>query len=676
MRAVAVLMVFVFHAARPALPGGFIGVDVFFVLSGYLITRILITRAEQTGRVGFVDFYARRVRRLMPAVILLVLGITLREAVWGSILELATRIREALAALFYYANWNLIAQADEYFLEGAAPSPLRHTWSLSVEEQFYVMWPLVLMATLAWAKSRRARIIAVGGLVVVSAVAMGVLFDPAYVTRAYYGTDARIQQPLMGALLAFWWHGREVPGWLRRTGPWFATAGLVALVVVASLISGDSVFYYLGGSTLIAVLTALVIAGVEARPDSHISRGLGWSPLRDLGKISYGYYLWHWPVILWITAPTGADFFTRRVVNLTQALVTLALAVTSYVLVETPIRERRWAFALLGSRATIAAGVACLGLTAGITAAALWPTAAGTANGQDVRAANTEAGPDDTTTRLSQAARDEIAAAAIADPSVHACPDQPEPCLRVQGVGNDPVTLVLVGDSTAQHYDPGLQLLAEDHGFTYVQAAIGGCPLGHRLIATGIDGQLHKPSNYMCYEVLPGLYQSIVDDWDPDIILATSYNETSRHIGAEGSVVETGTSQHLADTEDGLRQAISTLTRRGATLVFIDILPGGVGVACLDAGGPEDAACNREVARESREMPYNTLFGRLAADLEQVEHISLADKVCPADNCPLMIDGVVVRYDGGHLTGTESRLLAPTILDRLAQVGVQLGGST
>jgi peptidoglycan/LPS O-acetylase OafA/YrhL len=141
LRGIAVLLVFVFHAARPGLPGGFIGVDIFFVLSGYLITRILLTQHATAGKIRISDFYARRIRRLMPAVILVVLVVVVREAVWGDIIETATRLRDAVATLFYVENWNLIHQADQYFEASLSPSPLRHAWSLSIEEQFYLASP-------------------------------------------------------------------------------------------------------------------------------------------------------------------------------------------------------------------------------------------------------------------------------------------------------------------------------------------------------------------------------------------------------------------------------------------------------------------------------------------------------------------------------------------------------
>jgi hypothetical protein len=232
--------------------------------------------------------------------------------------------------------------------------------------------------------------------------------------------------------------------------------------------------------------------------------------------------------------------------------------------------------------------------------------------------------------------------------------------------------MVLIGDPTAQSYDPALKELARIYGFRYVQAAVGGCPISHRLIATGIDGELHKASNFMCYEKLPGIYEKVVDEYRPTLIIATSWNETNQHV-EDGRLLEKGTPEHLAAVEQALRESVRDLTSTGAQLVFIDVLPPGNSVDCLKNGGPTSSACVRPVTTGSGEAPYNELFGRLAAELGPVvARITLSDIICPDGFCPLMIDGMVMRYDGGHLTSAASRYLAPTLSDRLLEVGVDL----
>ena len=326
---------FVFHAARPGLPGGFIGVDVFFVLSGYLITRILINEHEANGHVRIARFYSRRVRRLMPAVVVLVAVVATREALYGEVLVLGARLRDSIATLFYFMNWNLIWQADQYFLEATSASPLRHAWSLSIEEQFYLIWPVALIGILALVRRNPKRaIIVVAALAAISALLMAVLYEPTVVDRAYYGTDTRVHQPLIGAALALAIARRSESDRIGRfaTGMWAAVAmgGTALIIVGARVLSGSSPAYYLGGSLAVAVATAVVILGLERAPESLVAKVFSWNPLKQLGRISYGVYLWHWPVILWLAVPEGFGFLERRVMNLAQFGLTVTIATASY----------------------------------------------------------------------------------------------------------------------------------------------------------------------------------------------------------------------------------------------------------------------------------------------------------------------------------------------------------
>lgn len=640
-------MVFVFHAARPGLPGGFLGVDIFFVLSGFLITSILMSRIDATGSLGLGDFYARRFRRLMPAAILLVVGVALYEATWGSALELATRRREALTTLFYVANWNLISQSDDYFLEASVRSPLRHTWSLAVEEQFYLVWPLVLLALVRLVRRPALRSTVVLLCVAASAAAMAIRYDPTYVTRAYYGTDARIHQPLVGSALAIVLHAWGLPQWAHRFGRLMAIAALACLVAASAIVEGDDAFYYRGGSLALALVCAVLIAGLEAAPASPVGWLLSRKPFVELGRISYGFYLWHWPVIVWISAPDEAGFLDRRLVNVAQLALTLGLALASFHIVERPIREGRRLFGRFGTTPTLAIGAVSL-LAASVVSLGLL--------------------------QAPTSADGDIARAALADRSVQECPEDPQPCVKVVGRGTDPLTVALVGDSTAQSYDPALQALARRLGFRYVHAAVGGCPIGHRLIASGIEGELHKPSNFTCFEESPAIYDTIVGQWDPDIILATSLNEANQHIkGGSGSeVVVAGSPEYVRDTRLALDRAVEQLTTGGAQLVFIELLPRGVGVDCLEVGGPNDPSCTVGVDPNTTISIVNRIFHQIARTTPGVETVSVTDRVCPRDLCPLLIEGVVARYDGTHYTATMSRRLAPVLQRRLARVGVEL----
>lgn len=647
LRAVAVLMVFVFHAAPEALPGGFIGVDVFFVLSGYLITSILLVQSDGDG-IRLADFYRRRLQRLLPAAFAVILTVIAAESIWGSVLELGNRRREALATVFYVANWNLIGQADDYFAEALDPSPLRHMWSLAIEEQFYLVWPIVLVLALKLVGPRRSLLT---GIVVVaiatSAALMTLQYTPLETSRLYYGTDTRLFQPLAGALLALLLHNRGVPSRVQRSvsgrsiGLVVAVSSLAGIVGLAIVLSGAGSAYFQVGAIGVTLLTATLILSTET--PNHLSAWLETRPLVRLGEISYGFYLWHWPIILWLAPPDGAGFADRRLVNLLQLAATMAVALASHRFLETPIRRQRNA-----STVRVAAfGALSMSIVAVGAFALLDPT-------------------------LSSDPAQPVSAAAAQDRSFEPCPDNPRPCVKVEGASEESPTVVLIGDSTAQAYDPALKVLAETYGFRYVQAAVGGCPIGNVLLATGRDGELHKQSNFMCFEETPSIYEEVLERWNPDLILFTSSNDVSQMV-VDGELLQTGSPEHLARAEEAIRDAVSELTAQGARAAFIEILPPGPGVTCLERDEPNVGTCTRDVDQPSQADAYNEIYRQVALDNDAVAGVlELRDLVCPDAACPLAIDGVVVRYDGGHFTATWSASLATVLDERLRVLGVEL----
>jgi peptidoglycan/LPS O-acetylase OafA/YrhL len=373
LRAVAVASAIVFHFLSRAAKGGYLGVDVFFVLSGYLITSLLLVEWDRTGRIDLRAFWARRARRLLPALFLVLMAV----AVWSAFAleprEL-TRIRsEGLWTLFYGANWYLIHGGEAYFHRFSDPSPFFHTWSLAVEEQFYLLWPLIMFACLRISRGKpRALVVVAVVISVVSVLLMALLYVPTDHVRAYEGTDVRAHQLLIGALLAVAL-SRDT---IRRRVDRFAPA---VLGFVAALACGAAVlflpgpetnrFLYWGGSGLFALAVAAVIAAAVAPGRSPIKSFLALPPLVWVGRISYGLYLWHVPVKVAVshahTGLPGPELFLLRVVT------TLGLATLSFYLVEQPIRR-----GAIGARlARVATPVAI----AGVTTALIIATAAGTA---------------------------------------------------------------------------------------------------------------------------------------------------------------------------------------------------------------------------------------------------------------------------------------------------------
>lgn len=342
MRALAVIAVVLFHSPLAVAPGGFLGVEVFFVISGYIITRALLAEREQRGRVSIARFWARRARRLLPALFLLLAGVTAWSALFAPG-ELAGLRRDIGAALVYVTNWDLIAAGENYFATWERPSLLRHLWSLAVEEQFYLLWPPLLMGALAFGR-RRVALALIGAGAAASAIAMAALHDPGGgVARIYYGTDTRASGLLIGAALAFVWSAPAAVargrGRAAAEGTGLALLGgaaLGALTAFTLLLDGGAAFLYRGGFALTGLATAaLIVAATHGR--SPFARLLALPPLPWLGLRSYGIYLWHWPVMALsrpgVDVPVdGAALFAL------QAALTLALAEASYRWVELPIR--------------------------------------------------------------------------------------------------------------------------------------------------------------------------------------------------------------------------------------------------------------------------------------------------------------------------------------------------
>ncbi len=343
LRGLAVAGVVAFHLER--LQGGFLGVDLFFTLSGYLITRLLLLEHESTGRIALGAFWSRRAWRLLPALYLLLGALAVYAALFARPDELDGIRGPGVASLVFIANWWFIGTGNGYWDIFAAPSPLEHVWSLAIEQQFYVVWPLLvaplLVAPVLGAGRGLSRLLAVTvALAVASTVLLGALAADD-VSRAYFGSMARSSSILVGAALAVVVHrgDRWVGAFARsRVAPWAAAAagGLLAwswVTVNGALDLG----WYRGGFLLHAVAVAVLIAVLTNRPEGPASRLLSVWPIRGLGVVSYGFYLWHWPVIVILdgerTGLSGASLLFTRLA------VAMAATLASYFLLERPARQ-------------------------------------------------------------------------------------------------------------------------------------------------------------------------------------------------------------------------------------------------------------------------------------------------------------------------------------------------
>ena len=359
IRAIAILGVLLYHADLDWLPGGFLGVDVFFVLSGFLITSLILEQFDRTGHLDFGRFYLGRARRLLPALMLLlaVCGVLVATIYRDAAFQFA---RDALASVFYVNNWHYIFSEQSYFEFIGRPPLLQHLWSLAVEEQFYLVWPAIAYLVVRRLGRRGVSAVAVG-LAIASTLWMAVLAaangypelaDP---SRAYFGTDSHAMGLLVGAALATIWR----PGRVRTSVPPMArgvllTAGIGAIVAIAafySLVGEYTPWLYRGGFLLLAMVVALLIVAAS-HPALPLGRALGSQPWRYIGQRSYGLYLWHWPVFL-VTRPgldTPLDGIALFVVRMA---LTFGIAELSFRFVEMPIRRGaidRWVQRLRASR--------------------------------------------------------------------------------------------------------------------------------------------------------------------------------------------------------------------------------------------------------------------------------------------------------------------------------------
>jgi peptidoglycan/LPS O-acetylase OafA/YrhL len=337
LRGLALLGVLLFHA-NGALPGGYLGVDLFFVLSGFLITSLLLAEHRQTGRIGLSSFWARRARRLFPALLSLMPAIAIYGRFFAKPDELAGLRADALATLGYVANWRAILSHKSYWELFLAPSPLEHTWSLAIEEQFYVVWPLLVVLLLRRGTGRAVLVFALA-LIAVSVTAMIALFDPEQTSRAYLGTDTRAAGLLIGAALATVVSpNTSLPSRAVRPLDLMGAIAAVGLGAAWWKLSGDTPFLYHGGFWLTELAAVVLIVCSTIGPRSLVARILSFRLLTLLGTISYGVYLWHWPINVFLT-PERVHVHGLWL-HILHFAVTLAIACVSYRFIERPIRVR------------------------------------------------------------------------------------------------------------------------------------------------------------------------------------------------------------------------------------------------------------------------------------------------------------------------------------------------
>ncbi|MCW2689252.1 MAG: putative transrane acyltransferase [Mycobacterium sp.] len=640
LRAVGVALVLAEHGGIPGLSGGFIGVDIFFVLSGFLITSLLLDELGRTGRIGVAQFWTRRARRLLPALLVMVLAVGFARELFSS--DAVEGLRDdAVAAFLWVANWRFVAQRTDYFTQGGAPSPLQHTWSLGVEEQYYLLWPLVLIVVailLGVAAKRRGAVATVGavrlavvvlaaGGALASAVAAIMLASGASFDRVYFGTDTRAQALLAGAaasaLLVRDWPSLTVgwsvirSRWGRRVARVLPVIGLAVLAAVAHCATGSREEFRGGLLIVVAVAAVAVIAPVALDQAGAVARVLAWRPLVWLGAISYGVYLWHWPIFLAIngerTGCSGLPLFVVRCV------ATLAVAAVSWWVIERPIQGWRPVLVrvLPLAGATVATAVAVTVLVVPVGAG---PGAAGVS----------DLPPD-------------VSSAAVVMPSPPVETLRPVSAARPDTLR--PHTISVFGDSTAWTL---MRYLPPTPGFNFVDRTTIGCGIVRGGPYRSIGQTLDQKSE--C-ETWPSRWSERIAYDRPDVaLLIIGRWEVVDRVN-EGRWTHIGDPEFDAYMTGELQRALAILGSTRARVV--------VATAPYNRGGEKPDGSLYPEDQPKRVDQWNALLRSAIGQRPNVSLLDLNKKLCPGGVYTAKVDGVRLRSDGIHLTPDGAKWLTP-----------------
>ncbi|MDQ1476208.1 MAG: hypothetical protein QOE62_1437 [Actinomycetota bacterium] len=608
LRAIAVAAVIVFHFAPTVLPAGFLGVDVFFVVSGFLISRLVVREIERSGTVSLAGFWSRRARRLLPALATVTVAVLIAAAVSFSNTEIHDVRAQALGTLFYCANWVMIFAKSNYFTNLGRPSPFLHMWTLALEEQFYVVLPLVLLAARGAVVRHplRAAFIALAGACA-STAWMGVLVSPTGdPSRAYLGSDSHAMGLLVGVALGIiagagkpwdaftqWMCSNERA---IRVAPWAAAASLVAILVTMRVTRDRTLALYRGGFLVFALLSAVIVAVVATLPGAPISRFLRTPALVAIGLRSYSLYLWHWPVRVFVTPRAGLDGVGLFALRLAISVV---LAELSYRLVERPLR---------------------FGRLAG-------------------RAPNRQVG---SRPALVYYAVVTVVAAVLVVTVAAPGPLPPSNLAHVgsSGGNGDPNALRVdtFGDSTALKFGLAGFDHARELGISVGGDAQLGCGVVHLDSVT--DGRvIGEPA--VCDGWQARWQASMRADPRARIMLMTGAWEILDHKTPTG-VVRFGSTAWADLVRSSLRTALAVLTSDGRTAYLFE-------VPCYGAGDVADPIPERADPR--RIAALNTIFAEVARTTPHVRLVRWRTLVCPGGRRAESLDGVDLwQPDEQHLT--------------------------
>jgi peptidoglycan/LPS O-acetylase OafA/YrhL len=666
LRALAVVGVLLYHGGVSWAGGGFLGVEAFFVLSGFLITSLLVVEWRRSARIALGAFWGRRARRLLPALFAMVFVVGLHQAVVGPDSAVPGLKPDGIAALFYFGNWHQIATQNNYFVATGPVSPLQHTWSLAIEEQFYVFWPVFLLGVIWLARrmirrapSERRTLLTLLALSIVgalgSALEAALLFHSGSgPNRIYYGTDTRAMSLLTGASLAIALAAFPVsaarprrrrpepgaePG--RRLLGWLAALALVGVLAMMGFAAGQSSWLYPGGLLGLDLAVALVITALVLAPASPVGRLFSLGPVRAIGQISYGIYIWHFPLFLWLDADfTGRSGFSLLILRL---VVTLVVSVLSYFLLEQPVRRRKLPDRVVRSLAPVALGGALVALLVG-SAVASPSYSSGLAPAKQTARYAGASGP---------------CSVALKDPGPYGLSPVPPPIAAVQQPQMEaahqlswkrssrvtfhtcpPKRVLLIGDSLA--FSTGLAVMwgEQRYGVEMANAAILGCAFTNR-------GQLNISGTWSaqapgCPGAL-GTWENQERAFHPAVVAFELGYRDEFDWRWNGHLVHLGQPAFDAYLQQRIEHYVNVLGRGGTKILFLSIpwthpnpLPNG---SPAPAGSPaRHALINSMLRATARRHPG------------QVRVLDLDQYISPGNHYNGTFDGKLCRFDGVHFT--------------------------
>ncbi len=665
LRCVAVILVVLYHCGVPGVGGGYVGVDVFFVISGFLITRQLVTELRRAGRVSLGGFYARRIKRLLPSALTVILVTEVAARLWGPPLQAVPTAKDSLFSTFYLMNYRLAAEGVDYQNAGGPVSPLQHFWSLAVEEQFYIFWPLAIIAVAFLFRRRMGR-----ALVVLAALGVSLSFLVSVGTTehnailAYFAIQTRAWELGVGTLIAL-----TIPLLVRLPRVVAVPAGWcgLAMIVASAFLFTTSTPFPGSAAALPVVGAALVIVAGLTEHRGGAEAALDGSGTQFVGRMSYGWYLWHWPLIVLLPAIVGMTF--NWVEDLAVALVGLGLAVVMNLTIEQPVADnrfgrRRW-FLIGGAMSAVVATVAMLIIV--LPAAPL--ANSGPAVALDLR----QTGPAEMSALLDAAYTHPAVPSNLTPGLQAAVNDVPPttangcnapflvtsegPCVFGDVTGSK--TAVLFGDSHAEQWFGALDALAKAQGWKLVSWTKAACPMANVLL---MSSQLQRPFTE-CPAWHADTAQKIAD-LHPDLVIASGSD------ALPGPAYSNET--WAADTT----AVLAELARSTKQLVYLADIPAPTSSVplCLAAHLAQPQQCQFSRASQTDGLTSGNQFpARRATVLAAVRGIGVpvidpTNWFCSTTNCPVILEDTLMYRDSTHMTQSYSRALEPMIGRALADV--------